>query len=100
LGAIIFERDLPLSNQFQSYVTEYKLDPLKIAIGVGEDYCLLLTISSESFAKLSQQMHAGGFDLFTIGRMNKEKGITLVRKDGAHEPLLLGGWDHFKEKNI
>jgi thiamine-monophosphate kinase len=100
LGAVIFESSLPLSDSFRDYTSRFKPDYLKTAIGVGEDYNLLFTLAEDDFTALEKLMHGEGYQLFCVGKMTKEQRLILEDNQGQSMPLQIGGWDHFKEKNL
>ena len=100
LGAVIHESKLPLSDSFREYTSKFKANYLKTAIGVGEDYNLLLTLSETDFPALEKLMHAEGYQLFHVGEMIEDRRIILTDSKGHSESLQIGGWDHFKEKNL
>jgi thiamine-monophosphate kinase len=100
LGAVIYENQLPLSENFMKYVTQFKKDLLKTAIGIGEDYNLLLTVPPGNFDALKKALNDQGHKLYNVGQMTRQREVTIVGKEGNKEILQLGGWDHFKEKNL
>lgn len=100
LGALIYENQLPLSESIQKYISKFKLDLLRMATGIGEDYNLLVTVPSGNFDSLKNKLNNQGHDLYAVGRMTADKEIMIVRKEGNKEVLQIGGWDHFKEKEL
>ncbi len=100
LGAVIHEPDLPLSDSFREYTSKFKPDYLKTALGVGEDYSLLLAVAEADFPVLKKLLNEGGYHLYHVGEMTKDQRIILEDEKKHREPLLIGGWDHFKEKNL
>jgi len=99
-GAEIYENQIPLSESFQRYASEYLQDSLKTAIGVGEDYCLLVTIQQKYFENIEKLLLSKQCKLFKVGKIIPEKQIYLITADGEKILLELGGWDHFKEQNL
>ncbi len=97
LGAVLHEERFPHSDEFNRYIAEFKPDYLKTAIGVGEDYCLLLTVSQENFAKLKGTLNDLGHQLYDVGEMIKGEDVYIVNKEGEKSILKLSGWDQFKE---
>jgi len=100
LGAVIHEPELPLSDSFREYSSKFKPDYLKTAIGIGEDYNLLLTLPEANFPVLKKLLNEEGYHLFHVGEMTSERQIMLTDSKGRSQPLQIGGWDHFKEKNL
>ena len=100
VGAEIEIEQLPLSRDYQKYAREHLNDPLKTALGVGEDYCLLVTLKRLNYDALSREMSANGYVLHAVGKITDSREITLKHPDGHTEQLQWGGWDHFKEKDV
>jgi thiamine-monophosphate kinase len=97
LGAVLYEERFPHSEEFQKYLAELKPDYLKTSIGVGEDYCLLLTVPQKKFADLKKNLNELGHQLYNVGEMTEGDDIYIVSKKGEKSILTLSGWDQFKE---
>jgi thiamine-monophosphate kinase len=97
LGAVLYEERFPHSEEFQKYLADLKPDYLKTAIGVGEDYCLLLTVPQKKFADLKKNLNELGHQLYNVGEMTEGDDIYIVSKKGEKSILTLSGWDQFKE---
>jgi len=97
LGAILYEERFPHSEEFQKYLAEFNPDYLKTAIGVGEDYCLLLTVSQQNYARLKEVLNNLGHQFYNVGEMAEGEEIHIVYKNGRKAILELSGWDQFKE---
>lgn len=52
VGAEVFTGKLPMSEEMRSFCAGYGFDPIRLAVGGGEDYELLFTVSPESEAAL------------------------------------------------
>jgi thiamine-monophosphate kinase len=100
LGAVIYENQLPVSDSFKKYVSKFKKDYLKTAIGIGEDYDLLLTVPPDNLDLLKKALNDQGHKLYSVGEMTGQREIMITRKEGNKEVLQIGGWDHFKEKDL
>jgi thiamine-monophosphate kinase len=91
LGATIRAADLPISEAAQ------RLDdlrsPVEHALGDGEDFELLFTVSAEDGQKLCAHPP---FDvrLSHIGEITAERACLLVGADGQSAPLPPLGWVH------
>ena len=68
-------------------------DPLAAALGDGEDYELLFTVSPEGAGRLLS-CEPGGVPLTRIGRIVQGDQLTLLRANGRREPLRPTGWEH------
>jgi len=94
LGAILYEEKLPLSPLLEQYAWHVRL---RYALEGGEDYELLFTFNRAKEDLLREISASSGTQISIIGRITKEAGIKLVRKDGKLEELEVHGYDHFKE---
>src|SRR5450631_1786389 len=70
------------------------LDPLQIALHGGEDYELLFTVPKRQAGRMPREV--AGIPVTHIGEITREKKVVLVGIDGQSNPLLPGGWDHFR----
>ena len=66
--------------------------PLDHALHDGEDFELLCAVAPD----VLEQVPAVRGDVTVIGRV-VEQGLSVVHADGRHEPLLAGGWEHFRD---
>jgi thiamine-monophosphate kinase len=87
-GASVEAEDLPLADRFAGLCAWIGADPLGLALGGGEDYVLLFTLSPGT-------VPPAGFACRKIGRMTRTKRIML-RQGGAVRPLPALGWDHLE----
>lgn len=92
VGAAIEQASLPLSAELTTFCRDRKLDPLKFALGGGEDYVLLLTGDSQLADKLKVQK----ITLHPIGAITDGRQRLLKKTDGSLESLEEMGWDHFR----
>ncbi len=82
-GAIIYEDLIPVSPW---------ADGLKSALGDGEDFELIFTVSLENARRLKKN----GREFIPIGEVTAEKfGVTLVDKNGKLKRIKLEGFTHF-----
>jgi thiamine-monophosphate kinase len=88
VGAEIDASRVPTPRAFSAACRRLRRDPLQLALGGGEDYELLFTMSgnSPSAAALERRM---GTAVTVIGRVS-ERGLRVHGASG--EPL---GWRHF-----
>jgi thiamine-monophosphate kinase len=91
VGATIRAADLPISD------AALRLDdlrsPLEHALGDGEDFELLFTVSPEDGRRLCEQPPSG-VRLSHIGEITGDRGCTLIDADGRAVPLPPLGWVH------
>lgn len=70
-------------------------DPLDFAMAGGEDFELLVAVSSRAFPHLAARLQARcGRSLHALGRVQADAGVRVV-KGGRAAPLSQSGWDHF-----
>jgi thiamine-monophosphate kinase len=94
-GAIIDEASIPMENLFRRYCDQFELDPLHLALHVGEDYVLLGTVPRQSVDKLEGALNAAGCEFFAIGTITAEAGLRVRGGDGSLRTIRPRGWDHF-----
>jgi thiamine-monophosphate kinase len=91
VGATIRAADLPISD------AALRLDdlrsPLEHALGDGEDFELLFTVSPEDGRRLCEQPPSD-VRLSQIGEITGDRGCTLIGADGREVPLPPLGWVH------
>jgi thiamine-monophosphate kinase len=64
------------------------------ALGDGEDFELLLSVSNNNVDQLISDAGANGFQLTQIGRVNAAGESTLLMPNGEHFTLRSTGWQH------
>lgn len=97
VGAIVREEWLPISQILYDYCKDFGLDPIEIALGGGEDYCLLATVRPYGCETLEEAFARQlGKRIWKIGWVTEDKRILLVRKSGEVMPLPVSGWDSFR----
>ena len=96
VGAEVDLSRVPLSPEFQTWAKEYVSDPLSLALGGGEDYELLFSVSpekSKEVAKLSQELF---IPITSIGKLAREiQGIWLKDEQGRIKKTEPLGHNHF-----
>jgi thiamine-monophosphate kinase len=96
VGAIIEESSIPMTNLFRRYCDKFELDPLHLALHVGEDYVLLGTVPEAKAERLAEALRSVGCEFFAIGTIVADLGLRLRCADGSLRTIRSGGWDHFK----
>jgi len=87
---------VPLSDPFKKYTGRDEDKAMKLALGGGEDYYLLFTVSGTDAENIADS-YQKKFDapLYEIGRVtNQHKGIAYYRNNRPFE-LSVTGFDHF-----
>ncbi len=84
VGALIYEKNIPLSKELKVMAKKLDMDPLHFALKGGEDYALLFTAPSN--IKTSA---------FKIGEITG-KGRYIIDVNGSKRAFNPEGYDHFK----
>lgn len=71
-----------------------KLNALRLALDGGEDYELLFTVPPQNLKRLQGAPRFG--ELASIGKVERGKGVSVIRTDGREWRLKPGGWDPFR----
>lgn len=97
VGVEIHEEGLPFSEAFRAYCAARGLDPVALALTGGEDYELLFTVPVDRLSQVLRGLSAEcGVPCRSVGRVVKaSKGRTLIRRNGATEPLAARAFDHY-----
>jgi thiamine-monophosphate kinase len=99
LGVEIELAALPLSSDFQLWAGELAPDPVRMALGGGEDYELLFCAPPAQAAEVERLRAEISAPLTRIGRISREiEGIVLRDTDGCTRHVLPLGHDHFGPK--
>lgn len=92
-GAVVIAGALPFSSGFRTLMDRYEKDPVWFAIASGEDYGLLFTSDDPGLCALQEIL---GQPVTRIGAMTAPPGhMELLLGDGALEPILTKGYEHF-----
>lgn len=91
VGAQVIAAQIPLHADVINAGDQLGLDPLRWALGGGEDYELLFSIEPMHLNKLRE----AGVACQVIGNVTESSaGMILIQPDGTHLPLT-GGYTHF-----
>lgn len=91
VDAEIYADAIPLHDDVRAAGAELGMDPIDFAIGGGEDFELLFSISEDKVPELTKS----GLSFFSVGKIteNKKEGPMLITAGGKR--LLTGGYDHW-----
>lgn len=89
VGAELLESDVPIHRDAEANSD----DPLAAALGDGEDYELLFTLSGEQAERLTVA-GLGSTPVTRVGTIVAGGAMSLVSGDGRRRPLEPGGWEH------
>jgi len=96
VGALLYERKLPISEELILYSQQNKINPLDFVLYGGEDYELLLTVPQVNVSHLEELIKKEtDIKLYKIGEIIEEKGIKLLQKNNKIEILNNKGYNHF-----
>jgi thiamine-monophosphate kinase len=88
VGAEVEADLLPFSEGFEGLCAALGEEPIDLALGGGEDYCLL-------FALPENEPPPGRFECARIGRVTEGERLVLVRS-GRRQSWPETGWDHLQ----
>ncbi|MCK4336756.1 MAG: thiamine-phosphate kinase [Candidatus Aminicenantes bacterium] len=95
-GALLYEKDLPVSDELKVFAETTKKKPLDIILSGGEDYKLLFTVrNNKSDALENIFKNKFGRPLFCLGEIMTGKDIFLRNRGGEEQLIKPSGWDHF-----
>ena len=100
VGAELWKAHIPLSKSIIKAEKTMGFSALELALGGGEDYELLFTLSPEDVNNLNiESITQAGPPVTQIGVITATKGIRLVEVNG-HKRLLQRpeGFNHFRDK--
>ncbi|MFZ5861659.1 MAG: thiamine-phosphate kinase [Nitrospirota bacterium] len=87
---------LPISTALRRYAETVGHDPIRFALGGGEDFELLVTIPPENLAR-AQRLAADDTPLTVIGRVTPaRRGLVMIDGAGRRRPLSVAGYEHFR----
>ncbi len=95
-GADIHLDKLPVSTSLIRRSAAMGLDPLEIAAAGGEDYCLLVTIKPDGYARVSKGFEKTlGSPLHPIGAVTSASSGLRYFREGRAVGRPAGGFSHF-----
>jgi len=98
VGACIYAKDLPLSNELRIFCNALNCSPMKYALHGGEDYGLMFTVPEKNVSDLLEEFHRHRLaEPFVIGEITENQKIVLISNSGKPKPLDQGGFSHFGE---
>lgn len=96
VGAVVDVDALPLSEPLLELCRESGADPVRLALGGGEDYRLMVTVDPRRVDTVRDLVtDTTGRSLFDVGEIVAGRAIELRHTDGSTSPLDVTGWDHF-----
>ncbi len=97
VGAEVRLEELPVSAELEQACGQWGWLPWDLALGGGEDYELLFTVSETLTGQVASLSRELGVPLTRIGRITgADTGTVLVDGSGACTEMPLKGYDHFR----
>lgn len=95
-GAIIEIESLPISDALSHVSRAHGWDAIQLALTGGEDYCLLVTVSSDVFDSVRRNFQAKfGHSLYPVGRVIGQQGRIVYHREGKPVDMQPRRYDHF-----
>ncbi len=95
-GALLYEEDLPVSDELKVFAETTKKKPLDIILSGGEDYKLLFTVRNNKSDALEKSFqNKFGRPLFCLGEIITGNDVFLRNRGGEERPIKPLGWNHF-----
>jgi thiamine-monophosphate kinase len=99
-GFVVDAARIPLFEGLRKVAGRLGKDPLEIALGSGEEFELLFTLTAKDQQEMDRLFdylaERTGIQITAIGEVRpKSEGIVLLRPDGHREPLPAKGYQHF-----
>ncbi|HZI68045.1 MAG TPA: thiamine-phosphate kinase [Thermoanaerobaculia bacterium] len=92
---LVIESDsLPLSPALRSFAGVAGVDPVETALGGGDDYELLFSVSPAHAGRFADPPADWGVEVRRIGRVEPGDGVFLEGEEGLR-PVGNRGFDHF-----
>jgi thiamine-monophosphate kinase len=96
VGAQIEAAKIPVVNaEMAAKVGSKRFDPLGLALNGGDDYELLFAVNPRKARQLPRSFR--GLPLTSIGKITRERRLTLVQQDGREVLLRSRGWNPFRK---
>lgn len=96
VGAVIYESQIPLSDDVMKVEKQFGKKPLTFALSSGEDYELLFTAPSNRLNELIKMIESKtAIKITVIGEIvDMSDGMSLRSSNGIKYPLNSNGWSH------
>lgn len=95
-GVIIEEEKLPIREDVKEFAYANGLDPIALALYIGEDFELLFTISPERWDQVKTCCKKINLQITEIGRIISDPRVIMKSQDGKQTLLRKEGYDQFK----
>jgi thiamine-monophosphate kinase len=97
VGAHLFQRRLPLSDNLRRAARLLQRDPYELFLFESDDYELIITCRPAGVASVRQTVSAvSRVEVTEVGVISEAKeGMRLILPDGRQRQLAATGWNHF-----
>ena len=95
VGAEIWKEKIPLHPQAEEASRILGKSPYDFALYGGEDYELLLALSSDQVQKGKEILRRAGLTI--IGQILPPDQGLVISEGGRRSPLVVRGYDHFSK---
>ena len=95
VSMVVDTRRVRVSKELEEGAALLGMDPMKLALGGGEDYELLFTAPSSNREPIELAAGRLGLTLTAIGRVVPGKGVRVLGAEGEEVPMPELGFDHF-----
>lgn len=92
VGAMIYEEQLPITEQAYNQAIQFEIDPLNCALSGGDEYELLFTVHADDLEKvlaIPSVHHVGNI-------VPQASGVKITTKGSNVHELTALGWNHFE----
>lgn len=97
VGIIIKEEQLPILEKVKSIGEDLRLNYLDLALYIGEDFELVLTVMPEKWALVEKTCNELNLKISQIGQITTSGKVSMEKKNGELVPLQKRGFDQFTE---
>lgn len=95
VGAVVHSGKIPVAKSIAGVLDKLHGSPLALALGGGEDYELLFTVSRKNIPEMQKRLAKKKLRVHEVGIIVEEsRGVMLVDESGA-ATRLQGGYQHF-----
>jgi thiamine-monophosphate kinase len=97
VGALVNSDTMPVTPELASYLLTTSANAEDLLYRAGEDFALLLTVTSDHCDRLVDSFRLAfpdGPPINIVGHITEGDAVLIAREDGD-TPLLSGGFDHF-----
>ncbi len=95
VGCELLEETVPMSPGVLTLAARVGVDPLSWALGGGEDYQLLFTVSASRLRSSVEELTDSGVEVTRLGEITETTDTVILTRDGKRKDLGGIGYEHF-----